>query len=200
MRLSISCLIMLMSTVLFSQTGFKGSAILGFTAAQLGGDSISGFNKLGITAGLKLTYPLSSKFDLNLDLVYVQKGSRESLGFNKSGQNSTALNYLEIPIYVTINDWYIEKDEYFKVGAFAGLSYGYLFSVSTNNTVLNGKEDLFNKSDLSGRIGCYYSFTKSLTLRIFYTDSFLKVLSSEDLFRTNALDSFYWTFRMEYNF
>ena len=189
----------LLGLSLNAQNVFKGSAFGGFTAAQLGGDSLSGYDKLGITVGLKLSYRLSDRFDLSMDLSYVQKGSRESIGFSNSG-SATTLNYTQIPVYLTLNDWYIDKEDYYKVGAFLGLSYSYLIGVSTENNILKGKEGLFNKSDLGARIGCYYSFSKSLTLRIFYTDSFLNVLESSELFRTTALDSFYWTFRMEYNF
>ena len=117
---------LLLSQLSYGQRAFDASIVGGITAAQLGGDSLSGFNKLGFVAGLKLSYDIYEKFDVNLDLLYVQKGSRASLGFNNSGRNATTLNYVELPVYVQINDWYMEKEDYHKVGAFAGLSYSYL--------------------------------------------------------------------------
>lgn len=184
---------------LSAQRSFDAAATFGMTASQLGGDSISGFNKLGIVAGLKLSYPISEKFDVSMDLLYAQKGSRSSLGFSNNDNDATTLHYLELPVYVSVNDWYIEKDDFHRVGAFAGLTYGYLFSVTTSNNILTGQELDFKSNDISGRMGIYYSFTKSLTFRIYYTDSFVNVLESDDLFRTNSLDSFNWTFRLEYN-
>ena len=199
MNLRILFFIFLSSSALMSQRAFDAAIVAGLTASQLGGDSLSGFNKLGLTAGLKLSYDLDEKFDLNMDLLYVQKGSIASLGFNNSGPNATTLNYVEIPVYGQINDWYIEKEDYHKVGAFIGLSYAYLIAISTSNGILAGQEDDFKTHDISGRIGVYYSFTKRLTFRTFYTDSFINVLDSDMLFRTNALDSFNWNFRIEFN-
>jgi len=184
---------------LSAQRGFDASAIFGMTASQLGGDSISGFKKLGLAAGLKLSYPIAEKFDLSMDLLYAQRGSRSSLGFSNNSNDATTLHYLELPVYLGINDWYIEKEDYHRVGAFVGLTYGYLISVTTSNNILRGQEADFKKNDISGRMGIYYSFAKSLTFRIYYTDSFVNVLESNTLFRTNALDSFNWTFRLEYN-
>jgi len=185
---------------LSAQRKFKSAAILGFTAAQLGGDGISGYDKLGMVAGLKLGYPIKEKIDVNMDLLYSQRGSRSKFGFGNSPDSTTTLNYLEIPVYVTINDWFVEDENYFKVGVFAGLSYGYLISVNSDKEIFLGNEDVFNKNDLSGRLGIYYSFTKSLTFRTYYSDSFLKLFESEELNNTESLDSFFWTFRMEYNF
>lgn len=200
MRIKFGAIFILIVSSLSGQQNFKGSAVFGFSAAQLGGDSLSGYNKLGLTAGMKLSYALDTRFDVSLDLLYTQRGSRESLGFSQGASNTTALNYIEIAPYITINDWYYEKEDYYKVGAFLGLSYAYLFSVNSSNPILSDKSDLFNDHDIGARIGLFYSFTKNITFRVYYTDSFLNVLDSEDLFGTNALDSFNWTFRIDYNF
>ena len=86
----------------FGQNKFKAAFVGGFTAAQLGGDSISGYDKLGITLGAKLGYPLNERLELNFELLYSQRGSRKNLGFSNSGDDVTFLNYLEIPVYVTL--------------------------------------------------------------------------------------------------
>ena len=184
--------------VVFGQNKFKASIVGGLTAAQLGGDSISGYDKLGFTFGGKLGYDLSKTVEVNFELLYSQRGSRQSFGFSSSGDDVTTLNYLEIPLYITVNDWYIEKEDYHKVGIFGGLSYGYLITASSTNAILSGRENEFSSSDISARVGVYYSFTKRLTFRTFYTDSFTSLVNG-DLFNTDGLDSFYWTFRLEYN-
>jgi len=199
MKMRFLFVFLLISQLCLAQRAFDAAIVGGLTASQLGGDSLSGYDKLGFTGGLKLSYGLNEKFDLCLDLLYSQRGSRESIGFNTSGRNATTLNYIELPVYLQINDWYIEKEDYNKVGAFAGLSYAYLILISSSNDILSDQTDEFKLSDISGRIGVYYSFSKSLTFRAYYTDSFVNVLESDSLFRTNALDSFFWTFRLEYN-
>lgn len=184
---------------LFAQNKFKAAAVGGFTAAQLGGDSISGYDKLGFTLGAKLGYPLNERLELNFELLYSQRGSRETFGFSNSGENVTFLHYLEIPVYISFNDWLVEKDGYYKVGIFGGLSYGYLINATSTNNLLAGREEEFNQNDISARVGVYYSFSKSLTFRTYYTDSFVKLVEG-NLFNTDGLDSFFWTFRLEYNF
>lgn len=181
-----------------AQNNFKASVVGGITAAQLGGDSISGYDKLGFTFGGKLGYALNERLELNFELLYSQRGSSNNFSFSNSGENVTTLNYLEIPVYLTFNDWKVEKEDYYKVGIFGGLSYGYLISASSTNNLLEGRESEFATNDISARVGVYYSFSKNLTFRTYYTDSFIKLVEG-DLFNTNGLDSFLWTFRLEYN-
>ncbi len=182
-----------------AQNIFKASVVGGITAAQLGGDSISGYDKMGFTFGLKLGYDIGKNFDLNMELLYSQRGSRDNFGFSNSGNNTTSLNYLEIPVYLTLNDWLIEKENYYKVGIFAGLTYGYLISATSTNRLLMGRESEFKDHDISTRLGVFYAFSKSLVFRTYYTDSLIKLVEG-NLFNTNGLDSFFWTFRLEYNF
>jgi len=184
---------------LYGQNKFKASAVAGISAAQLGGDSISGYDMLGMTVGLRLGYDFKSRFDVAMELLYSQRGSRSSLGFSRSGSNVTALNYIEIPVYVTINDWLIEEENYFKVGAFAGLSYGYLISAESTNPLLDGRESEFKEHDIGVRVGVFYAFTKNIIFRTYYSDSLINLVEG-DLFNTDGLNSFYWTFRLEYAF
>lgn len=183
---------------LHGQNNFKASIVGGLSAAQLGGDSISGYDKLGFTFGGKLGYTLNDRLELNFELLYSQRGSSNKLSFSQNGENVTALNYLEIPVYLTFNDWKVENEDYYKVGIFGGFSYGYLISANSTNNLLSGREGEFKNNDFSARAGVYYSFSKNLTFRAYYTDSFVKLLKG-GLFNTNGLDSFYWTFRLEYN-
>lgn len=192
-------LFFLSSRELQAQNKFKAAAVVGLTAAQLGGDSLSGYNKLGSTFGLHLRYAVNKQFDLNIELLYAQRGSRRQFGFSKSADNTTQLNYLEIPVYLTVNDWLIEKENYYKVGLFGGLCYGFLISANSTNNILMGRESEFKEHDISARAGVYYAFTKNLVFRTYYTDSFIKLVEG-DLFNTDGLDSFFWTFRLEYNF
>lgn len=192
-------ILMLLPGETYSQNRFKAGIAAGMTASQLGGDSLSGYDKLGFSFGARLSYGVGKKYDLTMELLYSQRGSRESVGFSNSGPQSTSLNYLEIPVYFTINDWLIESGNYYKVGLFGGLTYAYLISVNTSNPILSGRESEFQDHDIAARVGVYYAFTKNITFRTYYTDSFVKLIEG-DLFNTDGLDSFFWTFRLEYNF
>ena len=56
---------------------FIGSAIAGVNFAQIEGDGVHGFYKVGFNGGLGLTMPLNPKqtWQLSLELLYTQKGS-----------------------------------------------------------------------------------------------------------------------------
>lgn len=199
LQITFFCILFFTTGSLAGQNKFKASAVLGITAAQLGGDSLSGYDKLGMTTGLRLGYDFNSKFDIAMELLYAQRGSRQSLGFSDDGENTTVLNYVEIPVYVTLNDWFIENGEYYKVGIFGGLTYAYLITATSSNPLLKDREGEFNDHDLAARFGVYYAFNKNIILRTYYSDSLFKLLEG-GLFNTDGLDSFYWTVRLEYNF
>ena len=67
------------------QNKFKAAAVAGLTAAQLGGDSISGYDKMGFTFGGHLRYDIGSKLDINMELLFTQRGSRNSFGLSSGG-------------------------------------------------------------------------------------------------------------------
>jgi len=78
--LLISCfLITIFCAQLEAQPGFRGSAIVGLNLAQLDGDDLVGFNKTGVTSGLKVAFDLKSKLEGNVEILYSQRGSSESL-------------------------------------------------------------------------------------------------------------------------
>lgn len=79
---------------------------MGFNGAQVIGDNMTGFNKPGLMAGLKVAFPFTEKLDASLALNYVQKGSRRTYdrnGIPQAGPNSWHLlrvHYVEIPILI----------------------------------------------------------------------------------------------------
>ncbi|MDX1407833.1 MAG: porin family protein, partial [Saprospiraceae bacterium] len=83
------------------QSIFGLSAIGGFNLTQIDGDNFAGFDKLGFAAGLKGIIELNRFFELNVELMYSQKGSRfESAQSVARGtkDRQIKLAYAEIPI------------------------------------------------------------------------------------------------------
>jgi len=111
--------------------GFKGTAVLGANFAQLDGDRLVGYRKVGLQTGLKVSFDLSEKLSGNVELLYSQVGSSSRL-FAPENEAITKLNYMVLPLYISINDWYIEKDDYHKLSGQVGISLGYLISSSVN--------------------------------------------------------------------
>jgi hypothetical protein len=79
---------------------FHAGVKAGVSATQISGDQLSGFNKAGIVAGGFVGMELSDKFNLTMEILYFQKGSRK----NADPENNDfvsyllRLNYFEIPL------------------------------------------------------------------------------------------------------
>jgi len=172
---------------------FKGSAVFGFNLAQIDGDDLAGFTKLGLTGGAKLAYPIKKNSDLNLELLYSQRGSNSNFGFGNINQNYTDLKYLEIPVYINIKDWYIEDEDYHKAKAHIGFNYSYLFDVESSNGPVANDIDTYNKSNFNFLIGAGYSFTKNLGLTLRYTRAVNSITELRAI-------SYFVTVRTEYTF
>lgn len=159
---------------------FGGGLILGFNASQIDGDELAGYHKIGWDAGLNTSYNLNDPWQINLDLLYSQRGSRTSFFLTDNTDiRKITLNYLEVPLYVSYKDWEIDEN-FYKVQGFAGLSYGKLFSVKN----LLGEDDInsdnFLKNDLSYLIGAKLMFTRHIGISGRYTRSFVKLYKDPD--------------------
>ena len=183
-----------------AQNIFKASAVMGFTLAQIDGDGLLGYDKVGLSAGLKIAYPLEDKLDIGMELLYSQRGSQSGFLAGGATIQQTHLDYFEIPIYVTLKDWYIEKDGYHKIGIHAGFSYGYLLNITSANGLYEQDINEFNTSDISWLIGPSYSPNPRWTFTARFTRSFTKLFKSNRFINTDSLVSYFWTLRTEFNF
>ncbi len=188
----LTLLLCLGSTILNAQK-FNGSVVFGINLAQIDGDDLAGFSKLGWTGGVKLGYPMKKNIDANLEMIYSQRGSNSGFGFGSLGDNFTDLKYLEVPMYGTIKDWFIEDGNYHKVKAHAGLSLSYLFDVKSSNGAVSGDIDTYKRYNFGYLIGIDYAFSSSFGLTVRYTRAFNSILES------NAI-SYFVTIRTEYKF
>jgi len=177
--------------------GFEGTFHLGLNASQIDGDDLVGYDKLGATAGIKISYELVDKVGANLELNYSQRGSAQRMFQRADNLALSTLNYFELPLYITYGDWYIEKEDYYKMKAHFGLSYAALVSGEVNEVLYNF-EDL-NSNDISYLLGATYSFNKSWGLTVRYTRS-LNKLSSKPKLPLGFLLGYFWTVRCEYTF
>lgn len=189
------------------ETGtFSAGLIAGLNASQIDGDQIAGFNRIGLTAGIRGSAQLSEKLDFNVEFLYSERGSRPDL-FNSQfdPEINISLKYAEVPVYIGFYDWLV--DDYYKVKVHAGLSYGRLIQSSTVDAFVDDPLDLellsdsFNDNDLSWIIGASLFFSKNVGMTIRYTRYINKLLNPADLgINAAALRSYFITVRGEYNF
>jgi hypothetical protein len=123
MKKLIIILVLGLPVVAYAQR-FKGGVVLGLNACQIDGDSLSGYNKAGLTGGAFVYTDFDNKWSAQLELKYSSKGS-SSVPKDNSFYHKFRLQYIEMPI--------LAKYKLFKVVELqAGISLGYLFSAKEN--------------------------------------------------------------------
>jgi hypothetical protein len=110
------------------QRTFEGGIVAGFNMAQIDGDLLYGFNKLGINAGLRANALLSERWHLGVELLFSQQGATRSNKDNPASPfDRIHLNYVEAPVLLCFREWKIE--------ASGGLSYSRLINYKITDAV-----------------------------------------------------------------
>jgi len=106
-------------SVSLSAQQFKAGLIAGVSATQMSGDQLGGYNKAGIVAGGMVSTMLSSKFDLAMEILYFQKGSKKNSNPDKGDFTyyRLRLNYFEVPVLL---QWKYSKRFTFEAGPTVG--------------------------------------------------------------------------------
>jgi len=182
-----------------AQNFFSARLMAGFSASQIRGDELAGFDKLGLMAGIQMSTPLNEKWDLALEFQFIQKGSQAQITFGTPTDiRRTTLNYVEMPVLAIIKDWYVEEGDYYKVKGHFGLSYGRLVDVSSSNGLFNGDLGSFKKSDFAFLAGVSYGLNAKTDVMARYSNSFFKIYKN-DLLQTEGLINYLWSFSITYD-
>jgi hypothetical protein len=186
------CFVLCASSILcLAQDGFKGVGIVGLNLSQLDGDTLHGFDRAGLSVGGKLYYQTSKNYNWTLEMLYSQRGSAPTLA-KIDDPRSVRLRFVELPVTFMLNDWYIEKDGYYKVSVESGLSYSYLFQTKAPYY----DENNFNTHELNYLVGATLRFTKKIGLGLRYTSSFGNIYVNPTV-GENKLKSYFLTLRTE---
>ncbi|MFZ9943406.1 MAG: outer membrane beta-barrel protein [Bacteroidia bacterium] len=81
---------------------FHAAIKAGISSTQVSGDNLGGFDQLGGAVGGVVGLPLSDKIDLNLEILFVQKGSRKLADPDNEDYKEylLRLNYFEFPLFL----------------------------------------------------------------------------------------------------
>lgn len=192
----VSCL--LISATLQAQT-FNAGIILGFNAAQLDGDNIAGYSKVGLQTGLRGTVALGEHYDMSIELLYSQKGSRNESIFGSANPPLPAsinLSYVEVPVFFNYKDWLHESEEYYKMEFNFGLAYSSLINVSIEEFMY--VEENFKNFDLSIIAGATFFATEHLGINFRYERSLLLIYKGDESQGLGALNGHHVTFQLLY--
>jgi len=177
---------------------FQGGLILGFNASQIDGDQLAGYHKLGFNTGIGVSYDLENSWQLNIDFLFSQRGSH-SRYIRSEVPRSLTLNYIELPIYASYRDWYIEDDDFYKIQGFAGLSLGRLFGVRNSLGDPDIEQDNFLKNDIGYLLGAKFFFNRHWGISGRYTRSITRMYKHPDD-GTKSLLGYFLNFGFIYKF
>ena len=166
---------------------FKGGVILGLSTSQVSGDDLAGFNKAGLVFGGFTNRILSSRNSLQLEIVYIQKGSRNPDIINEESENYNKpyinLSYIEVPMLLKLK--YNETLEYEFGIQWAQLINGFYID---NIGEMNSTIDPFIKNDLSLALGLNYFINQNISLNSRLTNSILPI-GNEDYNNSTTYNS-----------
>lgn len=170
---------------------FKATVLLGFNAAQLDGDELKGYNKVGLLAGVRGTTILNEKWSGDVELLFSQKGSSETIKpvDTTDGRYQIHLNYVEVPLLVS---YHLEK-----LSIRFGASYARLLGAKTAEGVNDFLDDFFKKNDFSILAGVDYHFNEIWGIELRFTRSVVNILDTTQI-NHNALNGHHFGMVVSY--
>jgi len=199
--LLVICCLCVLHLSLSAQQRFKAGIVMGVTAAQINGDNSANFNKLGLTAGLKVNTILTDRSDFAIEILLSQRGSRTELGNSNVQQQTIHLDYIEVPLIYNYKDWLDKEGDFYKMHFHAGLSYGRLFNTRFDNSPLEESGPFFRENDFSWLAGTTFFVNEQLGFFARYNRSInllFKTTSTNP--NTNSLLSYFLSFGGNYIF
>lgn len=163
-------LILIIATAYVSAQSFKGGVLAGIAATEISGDRLSGPNKAGIYAGAFVNIDLPGKSSLQMEIDFIQKGSRHNPDTTSPDSYLLRLNYIEIPIHYRYKF-------HPRMMVESGLSYGILIHKyeEVNGNEIDIISPAFKFGDLSLNIGFFYALSDHLKFNLRYSNSLLHV-------------------------
>ena len=149
----------------------------GLNASQVGGDGLQGFDKLNAAVGIGVSKEISEKFDWQLEIDLLQKGSRKVADPDNGDftEYKMELLYAQVPVL-------FEYKHNEKFSLLFGPGIGFLLSSEETNLLgeVQNTPD-FNSLDLSLILSLKYSLSPRFGTEIRYDQSILPIRTRGDL-------------------
>jgi len=164
----------LYTTFSFSQK-FHGGLFAGIAASQISGDQLTGYNKAGLYLGGFSNYHFSEKLAMQLEIYFIQKGSRKNPHPKVNDYTIYKLNlmYVEMPLLFR---WDFSKRFYLEVGPSIGVVIDNTGREKDEGGLINNPfRPVFNRFDYCGVLGMGVNISKKFKANIRTIDSFIPV-------------------------
>jgi hypothetical protein len=206
--------------MLLAQDRFKAGVAVGFNLAQLDGDLQQGYDKFGLSLGLKGFIIIKPQFDISTELFLNQKGATYtgniSIVDTKTLYSQFTMNYADVIFLANFNINPNEAETHYKHSFHTGISVGRLLNSKTSiqkgvNFQSAYEQDLaknYKSNDVSFVIGWSWFFNKRMGLTVRHTLSLSNMydnpikLDIRNLGNTGyqSLRSYFLSAQLFYNF
>jgi opacity protein-like surface antigen len=144
---------------------FEAGFVGGFSASQISGDGLAGFDKGGARLGAYISYPLKNKrINFEVGMQYLQKGSKQPSGERGISNYNINLQYLEVPFTVNYS---LKSGLLLETGIGAGILVNYT-EENANGTLLGESP---NTLALDFLCGIQYQLFEQLKINVRYGNS-----------------------------
>jgi Outer membrane protein beta-barrel domain len=171
------------STLLVAQDRFKAGVAVGFNLAQLDGDLQQGYDKFGLSLGLKGFIIIKPQFDISTELFLNQKGAtfsgQPNVSDTKKLYSTITTSYADVIFLGNFNLNPNDAETYYRHTFHAGFSLGRLLNSKTSiqkgiNFQTALEQDLsknYKSTDFSFVVGWSWFFTKKIGMTVRHTVS-----------------------------
>lgn len=147
---------------------FRGAVSVGLLGSQVLGDGFSGYKKAGIAGGLLIQRRLSDKWKWQMELQYVNKGSKKNPNYDIGDYTKykISFHYIEVPLVLLYSYKYNIDFE-------IGCAPAFLFKTLQEDQ--HGVLDItrpFKDYDFSSILGVNYNITEKFVSNLRFTQTF----------------------------
>ncbi len=177
--------------------GFQAELRVGANFAQLDGDGLSGFDRIGLDVGLDIAYPTSVNTSLTLGLHFDQRGSSTGLFSSSASSQFIHLNYVSFPISYVFHQWWYEEYNRHKIRVKAIINPARLIGINSSHVLFDNATESFKRWDLSLGAAAAYAVGPRASFELGIQRSILKIFeipSSQE----SALQSYWFSFSYLY--
>jgi hypothetical protein len=148
---------------------FNAGVVAGISTSQVDGDQNAGYNKVGIKAGAFVNRNFSERISTQMELLFIQKGSRRPVNPDDNTYFVMRLNYIEVPLMLR---YQFSK----KIIGEAGPSFATLiFSEEVDEVGVIKSRPPFHKFDFDVNAGGYYLLSDSWSFNFRFSYSIVPI-------------------------
>lgn len=152
--------------------GFLGGIKAGITASEVSGDRLGNPNKVGLFAAVFSAIPTGTYSQLQMELMYIQKGSRSIPTENNNFRTyKFFLQYVEVPISYRFDFEVFNLPFARRLSGEAGIAGSVLVGhrEESNGAIPPEEEKPFRGAELNLLLGLYYPLSGPLDFSIRFT-------------------------------